>query len=76
MSLAVVVNGRDRVFPEIEVNCDVSGLLAALDLRPDRVAVELNGTLCPRRSWGETVIQGGDRLEIVQFVGGGSSFYS
>ena len=67
----MVINGRERVFDQLGSQCDVPGLLAALDLRPDRVAVELNGTLCPRRSWDQIEIHPGDRLEIVQFVGGG-----
>jgi thiamine biosynthesis protein ThiS len=35
------------------------------------VAVEHNGEIVPRASWPETVLEAGDRLEVVHFVGGG-----
>ena len=38
---------------------------------PQRIAVERNGEIVPRRTYGETVLQDGDVLEIVSFVGGG-----
>lgn len=73
MSLAVKINGRERVFEQLDRNCGLQGLLAALELKPDRVAVELNGTICSRKTWDSIEINSGDRLEIVQFVGGGAS---
>jgi thiamine biosynthesis protein ThiS len=39
--------------------------------RPDRVAVELNGNIVPKRTYDETILVDEDSLEIVQFVGGG-----
>ena len=36
-----------------------------------RLAVERNGDLGPRAQYGETVLEDGDVLEIVRFVGGG-----
>ena len=61
------------------INCawDDSGLgelLALLEergLRSDRVAVERNGAIVPRAEFAATVLEAGDRLEIVRFVGGG-----
>ena len=38
---------------------------------PARVAVERNGQIVPKRLYSETVLQDGDVLEIVSFVGGG-----
>jgi sulfur carrier protein len=34
--------------------------------------VEHNGEIVPRAGWAETALNGGDRLEVVHFVGGGS----
>jgi thiamine biosynthesis protein ThiS len=42
-------------------------------MKPDRVAVELNRDLVPRDRWQATRLTDGDKLEIVHFVGGGSS---
>lgn len=38
---------------------------------PARIAVERNGAILPRSRFGETWLDEGDVLEIVQFVGGG-----
>jgi len=47
-------------------------MLASLDIKLDRVAVEHNGNIAPRTSWSTTELVSGDRLEIVHFVGGGA----
>ena len=49
----------------------LSALISELGMKPDRVAVELNREIVPREQWTQTVLQDGDRLEIVHFVGGG-----
>ena len=36
-----------------------------------RVAVELNGEILPKTQYESTVLQDGDSVEIVSFVGGG-----
>ncbi|MGH9761452.1 MAG: sulfur carrier protein ThiS, partial [Blastocatellia bacterium] len=56
---------------EAEDGAVITDLIAALDLKPERVAVELNGRIIRKTAWAETVLNEGDRLEIVHFVGGG-----
>ena len=36
-----------------------------------RIAVELNGNIVPKVQYAETVLQDGDCVEVVSFVGGG-----
>jgi thiamine biosynthesis protein ThiS len=36
-----------------------------------RIAVERNGAIVPRVEYGNVLLNDGDTLEIVQFVGGG-----
>ena len=36
-----------------------------------RIAVERNGCIVPKSQYSETVLEDGDNLEIVSFVGGG-----
>ncbi len=63
----------------IEVNGEVRETAAAtvlalvqeLSLDPRKVAVERNLEIVPRSLHGETVLVEGDRIELVQFVGGG-----
>lgn len=49
----------------------MAGLLAALALTGKRIAVERNGEIVPRALHADTVLQAGDRIEIVVAVGGG-----
>jgi thiamine biosynthesis protein ThiS len=49
----------------------LSAFLDAQGYRRDRIAVEANGTIIPQGQYEETLLQGGDVLEIVQFMGGG-----
>jgi thiazole synthase len=50
----------------------VAVLVVELGLKPEKVAVEHNGTIVPRSTLGEAMLAEGDVLEIVHFVGGGS----
>ncbi len=49
----------------------VSDLLARLDIDARRVAVEYNLTVLKRATFDSTVVNDGDAIEIVNFVGGG-----
>lgn len=49
----------------------LSALLAQLGIDPRRVAVEHNLTVLKRAMYDQTQINEGDRIEIVNFVGGG-----
>ncbi len=50
---------------------DLAAYLQTLKLDFDRVVVEYNGAIVPREEWPEIRLSAGDRVEIVQFVGGG-----
>jgi thiamine biosynthesis protein ThiS len=67
-TIEVVVNGETRRAPR---GCNVLGLLEALGVVPDRVAVELNRAIVRRPDWESTPVESGAQIEIVQFVGGG-----
>ena len=64
----IVVNGETR---EVPGGLEVSALLSHLGLPSDRVAIERNLEILPRAQWLKTVVEPGDRYEIVQLVGGG-----
>jgi sulfur carrier protein len=66
-----VLNGQSREFPQLAPGANLQDLIAELDLKGDRVAIEHNGTIVPRTEWANGVLAEGDRLEIVHFVGGG-----
>ncbi len=73
MALTVMINGQPRVFEELVAGASVLNLIAALDLKGDRVALELNGEIAARTAWAEMALADGDKVEIVHFVGGGSA---
>jgi thiamine biosynthesis protein ThiS len=64
------VNGEEKTF---DAPLTLAALIANMGLKADRVAVELNRDIAPRDKWSNLELQDGDRLEIVHFVGGGSS---
>jgi len=66
--MQIRLNGEGRSFP---VGTTLEGLVRALDLAPERVAIELNRAIVRRDLWGGTVVEGGAEIEIVMFVGGG-----
>jgi sulfur carrier protein len=65
------INGEMRDFSDSPAPVTLAGLVEALGMKVDRVAVELNRDIVPRDRWAETALNDGDRLEIVHFVGGG-----
>lgn len=67
-TMQMQVNGEQRTVPD---GVTVAGLLKELDIRPDRVAVELNLTILDRSEFDRRSLQEGDRIEIISFIGGG-----
>lgn len=49
----------------------VAEFLATTNYDPKRIAVERNGDIVFKSQYGETVLENGDSLEVVSFVGGG-----
>ena len=69
------INGEARAFsdPVPPAQFTLAALVEALNMKSDRVAVEVNREIVPRERWPQTLLKDGDRLEIVHFVGGGSA---
>ena len=66
--MTITLNG-DRF--EIAKPLTVSELLAQLDIDARRVAVEHNLTVLKRDAFDRAIVNEGDAVEIVNFVGGG-----
>ena len=62
------LNGESREFPG---PLTVTALLAATGFGERRVAVEVNQAIVPRGRHAETLLADGDRVEIIQAIGGG-----
>ena len=68
ITMRVKINGENR---EVDDGLTLTALLESLQIRPGRVVVERNRDIVPRDSYNATLINDGDTLEIVHFVGGG-----
>ena len=66
--MRLTINGEERSF---DGGLDLAGLVQALGLDVRKVAVERNLEIVPRSTYARVLLTDGDRLEIVQFVGGG-----
>ena len=66
--MTIRLNGEDY---ELAEPVTVDALLDRLDIDPRRVAVEHNLVVVRRARYDSIVVRGGDRVEIVNFVGGG-----
>ena len=66
--VSIVVNGETRT---ARAGDTIFDLVRALDLDPERLAIELDRRIVKRAQWTTTVLPAGAIPEIVQFVGGG-----
>jgi sulfur carrier protein len=66
--LDLLVNGESRAVP---AGCTVDGLVELLGLTGRRVAVAINRDVIPRSAFGSRRLAAGDRVEILEAVGGG-----
>ena len=67
-TVSIVLNGERRL---VAAGLSVDRLLRSLKLEPGMVVVERNREILARDAVGTTVVEDGDRIELVHFVGGG-----
>ena len=67
-TISLQVNGALKT---CALGTNLPDFLTEVGLNPQLVAVEYNGEILARGLWPQTVLQSGDRLEIVTIVGGG-----
>ena len=66
--ISVIINGDQMSFPQ---PMTVTNLMNELGLTKGRVALEKNREIVPRSTFDEVVVEDGDVMEIVHFIGGG-----
>lgn len=64
----VQINGQATA---LAAGTTVLDYLTQAGYRTALLAVEKNGEIVPRAQYGSTVLEDGDTVEVVQFVGGG-----
>lgn len=69
--MKITVNGESA---DVNENTSVSALLTLRKVRmPDMVSVELNGEILDRKTFGDTVLKDGDKVEFLYYMGGGAA---
>jgi len=66
--LKIVVNGQDKEFHE---NITLEALLKELSLDGKVMAAAVNMDIVKQDSWSKHILVDGDKLELLDFVGGG-----
>jgi len=67
-TISITVNGEHK---RVAAGLTLAALASELGLVPEKVAVERNMVVVPRSTLGTVLVEDGDDLEIVHFVGGG-----
>lgn len=65
------VNGKALSYSTNSFPASVLELVNNLELAPEKVVVELNGTIIKNADLASQQLQDGDKIELVSFVGGG-----
>ncbi len=66
--VTILLNGEKF---HLNTESTISDLLKNLSLHPKGVAVEYNWNILRKKDYDKTILNDSDKVEIVQFVGGG-----
>ena len=66
--MEITLNGEKYT---LETGSNIVNLIDKLDLDVDKLAIERNLEIVPKSKFAMTIIEEGDKLEIVHFIGGG-----
>jgi len=64
----IIINGENR---EIDKSSSISEVLKALSLDGKVMAAAVNMEIVKQDAWGAYILSDGDKLELLDFVGGG-----
>ncbi len=66
--ITILVNGEHKNFAQ---PIALQEALEILQIKGQRMAIEVNGEVVPKSRYGDYILKDGDRLEVVIAVGGG-----
>ncbi len=64
----LLINGRKTTFKK---DTSIFELLKKYNINTNKVAIELNGKILAKNHFKKRILKDNDRVEIVQFIGGG-----
>ena len=56
---------------KIQRSLSIKDLIKKYRLKENKIAIELNGTILPKDHYKNKKLKNNDKIEIVQFIGGG-----
>ena len=56
---------------KIQTNLTINDLIKKYKLKENKIAIEVNGVILPKNSYKNKKVKNNDKIEIVQFIGGG-----
>jgi len=68
--MQIFLNGDAK---NLDENTTLQQLLASLNLAGKRLAVEINGNIIPKSQHDSQPLNDGDKIEVVQAIGGGQN---
>lgn len=66
--MIIKINGKDEV---VDAKLNLAQLVTNKNLLPERIVVEHNLRVTRKEQWQKTILQEGDTIEIISFMGGG-----
>jgi sulfur carrier protein len=66
--MEIIINGQPKTFAS---PINLQDLITTLQPDSRFVIAELNGQIMKKPTWESTLVNGGDKIELVNFVGGG-----
>jgi thiamine biosynthesis protein ThiS len=66
--IKIQLNGKKR---QINMGYNLKDLLKLLKKDNNKVAIELNGEIADKKKYNKIFLKKNDKIEIVQFIGGG-----
>ena len=66
--ITIVLNGANE---QVEAGTTLAAFVETLGGDPRGIAIERNREIVPKSLHGQVILEDGDVLEVVQFVGGG-----
>ena len=69
IQMYLIINGEK--YTDMKADINVLELLSLLNLPKEKIAVERNKEIVPKSGYETVILQDGDVLEIITFIGGG-----
>ena len=66
--IKIQLNGKNH---QLKMGYNLKDLLKLLKKDNNKIAIELNGELADKKKYNKIFIKKNDKIEIVQFIGGG-----